>query len=47
MSQILNEFLFDVPDVIGENAKIVITPELVEEKLSELVKDKDLSQYIL
>lgn len=47
MSQILNEFLFDVPDVIGENAKIVITPEMVEEKLSELVKDKDLSQYIL
>ncbi len=47
MSQILNEFLFDVPDVIGENAKIVITSEMVEEKLSELVKDKDLSQYIL
>jgi ATP-dependent HslUV protease ATP-binding subunit HslU len=47
MSQILNEFLFDVPDVIGENAKIIITAEMVEEKLTELVKDKDLSQYIL
>ena len=47
MSQILNDFLFDVPDVIGENAKIVITSEIVEEKLNELVKDKDLSQYIL
>ncbi|MDZ7606341.1 MAG: ATP-dependent protease ATPase subunit HslU [Cyclobacteriaceae bacterium] len=47
MSQLLNDFLFDVPDVIGENAKIVITAEMVEEKLSELVKNKDLSQYIL
>jgi ATP-dependent HslUV protease ATP-binding subunit HslU len=47
MSLILNDFLFDVPDVIGENAKIIITSEMVEEKLSELVKDKDLSQYIL
>jgi ATP-dependent HslUV protease ATP-binding subunit HslU len=47
MSQLLNDFLFDVPDVIGENAKIVITAEMVEEKLSGLVKNKDLSQYIL
>lgn len=47
MSQILNDFLFDVPDVIGENAKIVITSEMVEEKLAVLIKDKDLSQYIL
>lgn len=47
MSQILNEFLFDVPDVIGENAKIIITAKMVEEKLTDLVKDKDLSQYIL
>ena len=47
MSQILNDFLFDVPDVIGENAKISITSDMVEEKLSELIKDKDLSQYIL
>lgn len=47
MSLILNEFLFDVPDLIGANAKIIITAEMVEEKLAELVKDKDLSQYIL
>jgi ATP-dependent HslUV protease ATP-binding subunit HslU len=47
MSQLLNDFLFDVPDVIGKNAKIVITAEMVEEKLSELIKNKDLSQYIL
>lgn len=47
MSQILNDFLYDVPDVIGENAKIIITAQMVEEKLNDLVKDKDLSQYIL
>jgi ATP-dependent HslUV protease ATP-binding subunit HslU len=47
MSKLLNDFLFDVPDEIGPNAKIVVTTDLVEEKLSDLIKDKDLSQYIL
>lgn len=47
MSHLLNDFLFDIPDVIGANAKIVITRELVDERLSTLVKNKDLSQYIL
>lgn len=47
MSKLLNDFLFDVPDVIGPNAKIVVTYDLVEEKLAELVKNRDLSQYIL
>ena len=47
MSHLLNDFLYDVPDKIGPNAKISITREMVKERLSELVKDKDLSQYIL
>jgi ATP-dependent HslUV protease ATP-binding subunit HslU len=47
MSHLLNDFLFDVPDKIGANAKIIITRELVHERLSSLVKNKDLSQYIL
>ena len=47
MSRLLNEFLFDVPDKIGPNAKIVVTRELVKEKLSGLVKNKDLSEFIL
>ena len=47
MSKLLNDFLFDVPDVIGPNAKIMITREMVEEKLADLVTNKDLSQYIL
>lgn len=47
MSQLLNDFLFDVPDKIGPNAQILITPDMVQERLSKLVQNKDLSQYIL
>lgn len=47
MSQLLNEILFDVPDKIGPNAKISITRDMVKEKLAGLVKNKDLSEYIL
>jgi ATP-dependent HslUV protease ATP-binding subunit HslU len=47
MSHLLNEFLFDVPDTIQANSKIMITKEMVEERLSTLVKNRDLSQYIL
>lgn len=47
MSHLLNEFLFDIPDIIGPNAKIVINSQLVDQKLSALVKNRDLSQYIL
>jgi ATP-dependent HslUV protease ATP-binding subunit HslU len=47
MSKLLNEFLFDVPDKIGPNAKIEINADMVKEKLSGLIKNKDLSEYIL
>jgi ATP-dependent HslUV protease ATP-binding subunit HslU len=47
VSHLLNEFLFDIPDKIGPNAKLVVNRDLVKEKLSGLVKNKDLSQYIL
>ncbi|HEY9006648.1 MAG TPA: ATP-dependent protease ATPase subunit HslU [Ohtaekwangia sp.] len=47
MSKLLNEFLFDVPDKIGPNARIVINAAMVREKLSGLIKNKDLSEYIL
>lgn len=47
MSRLLNEFLFDVPDKIGANARITINRDMVREKLSQLVKNKDLSEYIL
>ncbi|MEQ8583590.1 MAG: ATP-dependent protease ATPase subunit HslU [Marinoscillum sp.] len=47
MSKLLNEILFEIPDTIGQNARIVIDKALVEEKLAGLVKNKDLSHYIL
>lgn len=47
MSHLLNDLLFDVPDVIGANAQIVVTKEMVNERLSGLVKNRDLSQYII
>ena len=47
VSHLLNEFLFDVPDTIGPNAKISITKDMVQERLSGLITDQDLNQYIL
>ena len=47
MSHLLNDFLFEVPDLIGPNSRISITKEMVTERLSSLVKNRDLSQYIL
>ncbi len=47
MSKLLNDFLFDVPDVITPNAKLSVTKEMVQEKLAGLVANKDYSQYIL
>jgi ATP-dependent HslUV protease ATP-binding subunit HslU len=47
MSRLLNEFLFDVPDKISTPASISINQAMVKEKLAGLVKNKDLSEYIL
>lgn len=47
MSKLLNEFLFDVPDKIQPPAHLIIDRKLVQEKLAGLVKNKDLSEYIL
>ncbi len=47
MSKLLNEFLFDVPDKIKPPAEIVVTRDMVKEKLSGLIKNRDLSEYIL
>ncbi|KAA9338314.1 ATP-dependent protease ATPase subunit HslU [Hymenobacter busanensis] len=47
MSRLLNDILFDVPDKIGANARIQITAALVDERLQGMVKNRDLSQYIL
>jgi ATP-dependent HslUV protease ATP-binding subunit HslU len=47
MSLLLNDFMFDIPDVIGAESTIVVTADLVKEKLAHLVKNRDLSQFIL
>jgi len=47
MSKLLNEFLFDVPDKIPQNSNIEVNAEMVKEKLSGLIKNRDLSEYIL
>jgi ATP-dependent HslUV protease ATP-binding subunit HslU len=46
LTTLLDTILFDVPDVINEK-EITITPELVEEKLASVARDRDLSRYIL
>ena len=47
MSRLLNQLLFDVPDSIKSGTAITITKKMVQEKLTGLVKNKDLSEYIL
>ncbi len=45
LEHLLEEISFDAPDRKGE--KIVLTKEYVDERLSEIVEDRDLSRYIL
>ena len=47
MSKLLNEILFDIPEKIGPNAKVVITKKMVGDKLNSITQNKDLSEYIL
>jgi ATP-dependent HslUV protease ATP-binding subunit HslU len=46
MTSLLDNILFDAPDDIKEK-KIVVDCELVRTKLSEIVRNRDLSRYIL
>jgi ATP-dependent HslUV protease ATP-binding subunit HslU len=47
MSHLLNDILFDVPDLIKQDSEITVDKKLVEERLSNLIKNRDLSEYIL
>ncbi len=47
MSRLLNDLLFDVPDKLPAGTQLIVTPQLVEERLRDMVKNRDLSQYIL
>ena len=46
LTTLLEDTLFDVPDTI-EDDHVEVDAELVEERLSEIASDRDLSQYIL
>jgi len=46
LTTLLEDILFDAPDKIKEK-KIVITEQIVNEKLKDIVKNRDLSRYIL
>jgi ATP-dependent HslUV protease ATP-binding subunit HslU len=46
MTSLLEEILFEAPDS-HSGSTITITPEMVQQKLSGIVKDRDLSKYIL
>lgn len=46
MTTLLEEILFDVPDKIDQKL-VNITREMVSDRLSKIVKDRDLSKYIL
>lgn len=46
LTTLLEQVLFDVPEVMAENP-LRVDAKLVQEKLSTIVKNRDLSQYIL
>ncbi|MDR1257038.1 MAG: AAA family ATPase, partial [Spirochaetaceae bacterium] len=45
METLLEKISFDAPDI--SPAKIVITPEFVDERLKDITQDQDLGRYIL
>lgn len=45
LEKLLEDLSFEAPDVLLE--KVIITPAYVQEKLEGIVKNKDLSQFIL
>ncbi|MGI9542662.1 MAG: ATP-dependent protease ATPase subunit HslU [Cyclobacteriaceae bacterium] len=47
MSHLLNDLLFDMPDEIEPNSKVLVDKTLVQERLTDMVKSRDLSEYIL
>ena len=45
MAQLLDELLFDAPEVAG--GSVTVDGDYVERRLADLVRDEDLSRYIL
>jgi ATP-dependent HslUV protease ATP-binding subunit HslU len=47
ISHLLNDVLFDIPETITPGSEVKVDKEMVEDRLSGIVKNRDLSQYIL
>ena len=45
MEKLLEEVSFEAPDMQG--VAVTVTPQMVQERLSEIVQNQDLSRYIL
>jgi len=46
MTTLLEDILYDAPEKVGSR-RIRITKEIVQERMGQIVKDRDLSRYIL
>jgi len=46
LTTLLEQILFDVPDIVKER-QITVDAKMVEDRLSAIVRNRDLSQYIL
>ncbi len=46
LTTLLEQVLYDVPEVMTDK-NLVVTPEIVEERLAHIARDRDLSKYIL
>jgi len=46
LSTLLEDILFETPDIIKDK-KLKITRTIVQDKLKDIVKNRDLSRYIL
>ena len=46
LTTLLEDILFDVPDAMKDDS-FEVDKAMVQEKLSEVVENRDLSQYIL
>jgi ATP-dependent HslUV protease ATP-binding subunit HslU len=46
LTTLLEDILFDAPDKI-KSKKLSVTKQIVTDKLKDIVKDRDLSRYIL
>ena len=47
LEKLLEDISFEAPDTDRKNGELVINAKYVKEKLSDIVKDEDLSRYIL